>query len=150
MTAHQQLLYHVVFSVKDRRALLQDDDFRNATWAYMAGICKNLGGFALKVGGYYDHAHLLVRIPAKVAVADFVGKLKANTSKHINESRDAVLKFYWQDGYGAFTVSPSMKDDVVAYIEKQIEHHRAESFQDEFLKMLKRHEIEFDSKYVWE
>ena len=88
-----------MFSVKDRRPLLQDDSFREATWAYMAGVCRKLEGFALIVGGYYDHAHLLVRIPAKIAVSDFVGRVKANTSKHINDSRDAVLDFHWQGGW---------------------------------------------------
>ena len=85
MAAHHQLLYHIVFSTKERRPLLQNDQLREQLWAYMAGVAKNLGGFAIRIGGYYDHAHLLVRIPAKVAVSDFVGKLKANTSEHINE-----------------------------------------------------------------
>lgn len=150
MAAHQQLLYHMVFSTKERRPLLQNDQFREDVWGYMAGVAKNLHGFAIRIGGYYDHAHLLVRIPAKVAVSDFVGKLKANTSKHINESRDAGMKFHWQDGYGAFSVSPSQQDAVVAYIDRQVEHHRKQSFQDEFLKILKRHEVDYDSKYIWE
>ena len=150
MAAHQQLLYHVVFSTKERRPLLQNDQFREGVWAYMAGVAKNLDGFAVRIGGYYDHAHVLVRIPAKVAVSDFVGKLKANTSKHINESRDAGMKFHWQDGYGAFTVSPSRQDAVIAYISGQTEHHREQSFQDEFLEILKRHEVDYDPKYIWE
>ena len=150
MAAHQQLLYHVVFSTKERRPLLQDEQFREGVWAYMAGVAKNLDGFAVRIGGYYDHAHVLVRIPAKVAVSDFVGKLKANTSKYINESRDAGMKFHWQDGYGAFTVNPSQQDPVAAYISRQIEHHREQSFQDEFLKILKRHEVDYDPKYIWE
>lgn len=150
MAAHTQLLFHVVFSVKDRKPLLQDDDFREATWAYMAGVCKNLEGFALIVGGYYDHAHLLVRIPAKLAVSEFVGRVKANTSKHINDSRDTALKFHWQGGYGAFTVSPSRKQTVISYIENQIEHHRVTSFRDEFRLLLDKHEIEYDEKYIWE
>lgn len=116
----------------------------------MAGVAKNLDGFAIRIGGYHDHAHVLVRIPAKVAVSDFVGKLKANTSKHINESRDVVTRFHWQDGYGAFTVSPSQQNAVVAYIDGQMEHHRKQSFQEEFLEILKRHEVEFDPKYIWE
>lgn len=150
MAAHQQLLYHIVSSTKERRPLLQNDQFREHVWAYMAGVARNLDGFAIRIGGYYDHAHLLVRIPAKTAVSDFVGKLKANTSKHINETRDAVLKFNWQDGYGAFTVSPSQQDSVVAYIDSQMEHHRKQSFQDEFLAILKRHEVNYDPKYIWE
>ena len=150
MAAHQQLLYRLVFSTKERRPLLQDDLFRESVWAYMAGIAKNLHGFAIRIGGYHDHAHVLVRIPAKVAVSDFVGKLKANTSKHINESRDAGMKFHWQDGYGAFTVSPSQQEAVVGYISRQIEHHREQSFQEEFLEILKRHEVDYDPKYIWE
>ncbi len=150
MGCHQQLLYHLVFSTKERRPLLQDDEFRESVWKYMAGVCSNLGGHAVRVGGYYDHAHLLVRIPAKTAVADFVRQLKSSTSRHINESRDAVLKFHWQDGYGAFTVSKSKEPVVVKYIDEQIEHHRKRTFRDEFLKMLEDHEVEYDPKYLWE
>lgn len=150
MTAHHQLLYHIVFSTKERRPFLQNDSFQENVWAYMAGVARNLEGFAIRIGGYHDHAHLLVRIPAKVAVSDFVGKLKANTSKHINESRDAGMKFHWQDGYGAFTVSPSQQQTVVAYIDRQVEHHRKQSFQEEFLQLLKRHEVGYDPKYIWE
>ena len=150
MASHQQLLYHIVFSVKNRQLLLQDDDFRDDVWAYMAGVVKNLDGFAIKIGGYYDHAHLLVRIPAKISVAMFVGGVKANTSKHINESREANLKFHWQDGYGAFTVSPSQSDRIVSYISNQMEHHRTRTFQDEYLLLLRKHGIEYDPKSLWE
>ena len=116
----------------------------------MAGIARKLDGFAIKIGGYHDHAHLLVRIPAKTSVSEFVGKLKANTSKHINEAREARFEFHWQDGYGAFTVSPSQQDTVVAYIASQIEHHRRHSFQEEFLAILERHEVDYDPRYIWE
>ena len=150
MAAHTQLLYYVVFSVKDRRALLQDDDLREATWAYMAGVCKKLEGFALIVSGYYDHAHLLVRIPAKLAVSEFVGRVKASTSKHINDSQNAVSNFHWQGCYGAFSVSPSRKQSVISYIENQMEHHRVNSFKDEFRLLLDKHEIEYAEKYIWE
>ncbi len=116
----------------------------------MAGVVNNLGGHAIQVGGFHDHAHLLIRIPAKLAVADFIGKTKANTSKHINEQRNAVLKFHWQDGYGAFTVSRSMADAVIEYINRQTEHHRKRSFQEEFLQMLQDHGVDFDPRYIWE
>ncbi len=150
MACHQQLLYHLVFSTKERRPLLRDDNFREGVWRYMAGIANNLEGHALRVGGYIDHAHLLLRIPSKVAVAEFVRQLKASTSKHINEEKNALLKFHWQDGYGAFTVSRSKVDAVVAYIDCQMEHHRGRTFQDEYLKMLADHEVEYDSRYLWE
>ena len=150
MACHQQLLYHIVFSTKERRPSLRDDSFRESIWRYMAGVVSNLEGHAVRIGGYYDHAHLLLRIPAKIAVADFVRQLKANTSKHINEEKDSSQKFHWQDGYGAFTVSRSKVDAVVAYINGQMQHHCKISFQDEFLKMLADHEVEYDLKYLWE
>ncbi|MEP3477735.1 MAG: IS200/IS605 family transposase [Fuerstiella sp.] len=150
MAAYQQLLYHIVFSTKHRRPLLQNDKFREGVWAYMAGVVQNLGGFAIQVGGYHDHAHLLLRIPAKVSVCDFVGKVKANTSKHINDSRHTVLKFRWQAGYGVFSVSFSKKQSVISYIENQLEHHRVNSFQDEFRLLLHKHKVEYDEKYIWE
>lgn len=149
MSTHQQLLYHIIFSTKNRYRWLTDG-FRESVFAYMAGTAKELNGFAIKVGGFYDHAHLLVRIPAKIAVADFVGKLKSSTSKHINESSGLIKKFGWQDGYGAFSVSVSAKDAVIAYIEKQMEHHKAQSFEDEYLAMLAKHEVEYDEKYVFD
>ena len=149
MTTHQQLLYHIVFSTKNRKRLLSDA-IRDDVFAYMAGICKNLHGYALEIGGFYDHAHLLVRIPAKIAVSDFVGKLKSNTSKHINEKSGSSLGFAWQDGFGAFTVSPSKKDAVGKYVRNQMEHHQKLTFEEEYLEFLKKHEVDFDERYVFD
>jgi REP element-mobilizing transposase RayT len=146
---HQQLLYHIVFSTKNRKPYLSDGH-RKEVFAYMAGIAKNLEGWALEVGGWVDHAHLLVRIPAKIAVSDFVGRLKASTSKHINDTSGEILKFGWQDGFGAFSVSLSQKDRVAAYIRNQEEHHRKTSFQEEYLALLEKHEVEYDLRYIWD
>ncbi|MCM2369009.1 IS200/IS605 family transposase [Aporhodopirellula aestuarii] len=150
MSTHQQLLYHIVFSTKNRVPYLRKDDFRERVFAYMAGTCTELTGSPLRVGGHFDHAHLLVRIPAKIAVANFVGKVKANTSKHINETSGSLRKFGWQDGYGAFTVSTSQKDRVDRYIAKQMQHHTKEPYQVEYLNLLTKHEIEYDERYVWD
>ncbi len=149
MSTHQQLIYHIVFSTKNRQRWLTDG-FREKVFAYMAGTARELNGFAIKVGGFYDHVHLLVRIPAKIAVCDFVWQLKANTSKHINDTSGFIRKFGWQDGYGAFTVSVSVKDAVVTYIENQMEHHKKQTFEDEYLAMLSKHEVEYDPKYVFD
>ena len=146
---HQQLLYHIVFSTKNRKPYLTEDR-RDDVFAYMAGIAKNLEGFALQIGGWVDHAHLLVRIPAKIAVSDFVGRLKTNTSKHINDTNGGIRKFGWQDGFGAFTVSVSQKNLVAEYICNQVQHHSQESFQDEYLRLLNKPEVEYDLKYVWD
>ncbi len=149
MSTHQQLLYHIIFSTKNRQRWLTDG-LREDVFAYMAGTARELSGFAIKVGGFYDHAHLLVRIPAKIAVSDFVGHLKANTSKHINDTSGVIRKFGWQDGFGAFTVSVSAKDRVVAYIENQMEHHNKQTFEDEYLNLLAKHEVEYDPRFVFD
>ena len=150
MSTHQQLLYHVVFSTKNRKAYLSREDFRNKVFAYMAGTSSELGGFAIKVGGYVDHVHLLLRIPAKIDVSSFVGKLKANTSKHINDTSGVIAKFGWQDGFGVFTVSVSQKDRVYNYIENQVEHHQKRTFEEEYLDLLSKHEIEYDPRYIFD
>ncbi len=115
-STHQQLLYHVVFSTKNRKPYLSNQQQREAIFAYMAGVVKNLDGFALEIGGWSDHVHLLVRIPAKHAVSEFIGRLKASTSRHNNQSCGQIHKFGWQDGFGAFSVSMSQKDKVARYI----------------------------------
>ena len=143
MSTHQQLLYHIVFSTKGRRALLQNEKFREEVFAYLAATAKNLGGFPIIVGGFIDHVHLLVRIPAKGSVSHFVGQAKANTSKNFSG-------VYWQDGFGAFTVSPSVKESVYNYIANQSRHHAKKSFEDEYLLLLEKHEVEFDRKYVFD
>ena len=150
MAAHIQLLYHLVFSTKERKPLLRNDELRETVWDYMAGVAHNLQGNALRIGGYYDHAHVLVRIPAKQAVSDFVRQLKCNTSKYINEEKRIQLKFHRQDGYGAFTVSNSQKQSVIDYIDRQLVQHRMRTFKEEYLAMLEAHEVEYDPKYIWE
>jgi REP element-mobilizing transposase RayT len=149
VSTHQQLLYHVVFSTKNRKPYLKDG-FREEVFAYMAGVCRELEGFALCIGGFYDHAHLLVRIPAKIAVSNFVGQLKAGTSKHINQTSGKIAKFGWQDGFGAFTVSPSQKERVIQYIDGQMDHHKREKFETEYVRLLDKHEVEYDPEYVFD
>ncbi len=132
MTTHRQLLYHIVFSTKKRKRCLTEQ-LRSEIFPYMAATCKNLNGFALNIGGYVDHVHLLVRIPTTISVADFVGEVKASSSRNFNQKLTTRYKFGWQDGYGAFTVSSSLKNRVSRYIENQIAHHANASFEDEYL-----------------
>ncbi len=149
MSTHQQLLYHIVFSTKNRKPTLTDG-FREEVFSYMAGTCERLEGTAIKIGGFYDHVHLLVRIPAKLALAEFVGSLKCNTSKHINDTSGRIEKFGWQDGYGAFSVSVSQKERVLKYIENQMTRHLNQQFEEEYLHLLRKHEVDFDLRYVWD
>jgi REP element-mobilizing transposase RayT len=148
MSTHQQLLYHITFATKNRKPYLQDG-FREKLFAYMAGTVNDLGGHAHVIGGFYDHVHLLIRIPAKTSVSEFVGKVKSNSSRHATASQFKILKFGWQDGFGAFTVSPSQMARVAAYIANQIKHHRKESLEKEYVRLLQKHGIEFDEKYLW-
>ena len=149
MSTHHQLLYHIVFSTKYRNACLSAELLKRVC-AYMVGVCKKLDGFALIANGHVDHVHLLVRIPTKISVADFVGKVKANSSKKVNDSKVLDFAFSWQDGYGAFTVSMSDKDQVYQYISNQEEHHQKQTFEDEYLGLLAKHQVDYDPKYVFD
>jgi putative transposase len=146
---YTQLLNHIVFSTKDRAPLLTPD-LRIRLFPYMAGIIRNLDGVALAINGPADHVHLLVSLPATVAPSDIVGKLKANSSKWVHETFPEHYAFRWQTGYSAFSVSASQKQAVIDYIAGQEEHHRVVSFKDELSAFLKRHEIDYDDRYVFE
>ena len=136
---------HVVFSTKERRKLIERQ-LQPKLWSYMAGIGRNHDFLVLANGGMEDHVHLLIQIPPALALAKAVASLKANSSKWMNEHG---MKFSWQEGYGAFSVSASNIDTVVRYIDNQEKHHRKISFEDEFIGLLNRHKIDFDPKYVF-
>jgi putative transposase len=101
-------------------------------------------------GGVADHVHLLVRLSKNIAIAEFVRELKRESSKWIKREAPALDKFHWQQGYGAFSISPGHVERLKEYIANQEEHHRTESFQDEFRRLLKKYKIEYDERYVWD
>ena len=142
---YAQNVIHVVFSTKDRRKLISGE-IRPQMWAYTTGICKKLDILVLAVGGMEDHIHFLLQIPPTVALAKAVLAIKSNSSRWANEEG---VKFAWQQGYGAFSVSSSIVPVVIRYIQNQESHHRRMSFDAEFLALLKKHKIEFDPKYVF-
>jgi putative transposase len=146
---HHQLLYHFVFSTKNRKPYLQPAT-RVAMLEYLGGTIQGLDGIPLIVGGWVDHVHLLVKLTTKHCIADFMRELKANTSKHFNESSGLIHKFGWQDGYGAFTVGKPQQGTVTRYIANQEKHHTQVSFQQEYLDLLHRSGIEFDPRYLWD
>ncbi|MEM6690003.1 MAG: IS200/IS605 family transposase [Planctomycetota bacterium] len=146
---HHQLLYHFVFSTKNRKPYLQPET-QAKIFEYLGGTIRGLDAVPIRVGGWIDHVHLLVKLSTSHCVADFMRELKSSTSRKFNEESGMTHKFGWQDGYGAFTVSPSKKQSVIQYIENQAEHHRKESFQDEYLRFLAKHEIEYDPRFVWD
>jgi REP-associated tyrosine transposase len=142
---YAQNVIHVVFSTKDRRKLMPGE-FRPRMWAYAVGVCKKLDIRVHAIGGMEDHVHLLIQIPPSPAVAKAVLAIKSNSSRWANEEG---VKFAWQQGYGAFSVSSSNVPGVVRYIENQEAHHKKLNFDEEFLALLKNHGVEFDPKFVF-
>jgi REP element-mobilizing transposase RayT len=146
---YTNLLYHVVFSTKERRPFISPD-VKPRLHAYLGGIANEIDCIPLKIGGVADHVHLLLKIPPKLAVSEVLRLLKCNSSGWVHREFPQLRSFAWQEGYGAFTVSASKKPDVETYIANQEEHHRQRSFQDEFLSLLERHEVEFDPLTIWD
>jgi REP-associated tyrosine transposase len=142
------LLYHLVFSTKDREPWLQGE-LRPRLWEYLSGAVRGEGGFCILANGTADHVHLLVRLRQDKAVSDVLRAIKANSSGWIHAGFPKLRMFHWQEGYGAFTVSKSQMDPVRCYIAGQEAHHRKLTFQEEFLALLKAHEIEYDERYIW-
>jgi putative transposase len=138
-----------VFSTKERRSLITPET-ENVLYPYMGGTIRNEGGILIGAGGTADHVHLLVRLKATVAPADFLRVVKANSSKRLNKERTALHKFGWQDGYAAFTVSQSQVPRVRTYIANQKNHHRRVDFKEELRGLLRKHGIEFDEQYLWD
>jgi putative transposase len=117
---------------------------------YIGGICNNLECYPIKIGGHTDHIHILCLLSKKLALIKLLEELKSHSSKWIKTKSDELKKFYWQDGYGAFSVNPSEIEVVKKYIENQHEHHKQKTFQDEYRAFLKKYNVEYDERYVWD
>jgi REP element-mobilizing transposase RayT len=146
---YTKLLYHLVFSTKERRSLI-DANWEDRLYSYIGGIVRHEKGDLLAAGGTADHIHLLVRYRADVAISDLLRSIKSNSSRWLHETFPESRDFAWQEGYSAFTVSQSAVEDVKRYIANQKEHHRRRDFKEELLAILRLHEIEFDEKYVFD
>ena len=145
-----QIYLHLVFSTKDRRPFLQDPSIRAETHQYLGGICNNLDCPVLRVGGVEDHVHILCRLNKTMTIADLVRELKRESSQWIKMKGPALADFYWQSGYGAFSVSPGHVEVLREYIANQVEHHRTETFQDELRRLLTKYGVQWDERYVWD
>ncbi len=140
---------HIVFSTKNREALIFPP-YEQELHSYLGGICKNLECQPIKRGGYTDHIHILCMLSKKVMLSKLLQEIKAHSSKWMKTKDDALKNFYWQDGYGAFSVNPTEVDIVIAYITNQHEHHTKKNFQDEYRTFLKKYNVEYDERYVWD
>ena len=146
---YSQINIHSVFSVKGRENIITKN-FRNELHSYMSGILKNDGSYPLAVGGWLDHVHVFYELPVTTSVANQMRMLKATSSKWINDQKLVKGKFSWQEGYAAFSYSHSQRNNVVQYIINQEEHHKKQSFKEEYLGMLNKFEIDFEENYVFD
>lgn len=146
---YSQIYIQVVFAVQGRVSLIERE-WKDELYKYITGIVKNHNQKLLAIGGVANHVHILLNIKPNIALSDLVRDIKANSSRFVNEKRLVKGKFSWQEGFGAFSYSISQLDDVIRYIQNQEDDHRETSFKDEYLKYLKRFDIEFDENYIFE
>jgi len=145
---YTSLHYHLIFSTKNREPWICPD-IEQRIWEYLGGIARQNGMKALQIGGIEDHVHVVLAIPAPLSLSKGLQLLKGASSKWIRETFPDLTTFQWQDGYGAFTVSKSHLPEVVDYVAQQREHHKHQTFQDEYRTWLHKHGIEYDERYVW-
>jgi len=143
------LLVHIVFSTKDRAAVLAPA-VRPGLHAYLATVARNADCECYRVGGVADHVHLAIRLSRTITTAQLVQEVKTSSSKWLKTQSPALANFAWQRGYGAFSVGTSDLDALRHYIDTQEEHHRTRTFQDEYRGFLTKYGVEYDERYVWD
>ncbi len=146
---YTQLYYHVVFAVRNRESLITQK-IKTDLYRYITGIVKGQHQFLVAINGMPDHIHLLLSCKPDIKLSDLVKEIKEHSNKFINESGHLHGRFYWQAGYGAFSVSKSESARVIEYIKGQEEHHKKSTFRQEYLKMLHENEVMYMEKYVFD
>ena len=145
-----QVWLHLVFSTKNRQTFLQDVGFRNEMFRMLSHHVQEAGCFPRLAGGWIDHVHIVCGLARTVSIAELVEHVKTETSKWAKKPPNGAATFSWQAGYGAFSFAQSDLDSVLNYVERQDEHHRNQSYQDEFRELCRKHEVEIDERYVWD
>ncbi len=143
------ILVHLVFSTKDRRPLISDA-VRPQLRAYIVGTLVNHGSPSLITNSVADHVHILLSLSRTITIAKVVEKLKTGSSSWMKTQGQEFANFFWQNGYGAFSIGQSGVDQLKAYITNQPEHHRGVTFQEEYRMFLKKYTVEYDERYVWD
>jgi REP element-mobilizing transposase RayT len=144
---YTKLNIHIIFHVKSTGIPIRREDLP-LVFKYIGGIIQNIGGYPITIGGVPSHIHLFATMPKTMSVADFVRFIKCNSSKWIKSIDSYYLPFSWQEGYGAFCVSPSLVKKTVRYIQNQEAHHKEESDLDEYKHFLDVNEIEYNEHYL--
>jgi putative transposase len=146
---YSQMYVQVVIVVKFRQSLIQKS-WKEELYKYITGIVTNKGQKLLRINGVENHVHILLNIKPNIALSDLMRDIKANSTLWINDQKLCNHKFQWQEGFGAFTYSISQLDNVIKYIDNQEEHHRKQSFKEEYLSFLKNFEIEYKDEYLFD
>ncbi|HEX6189569.1 MAG TPA: IS200/IS605 family transposase [Pyrinomonadaceae bacterium] len=145
-----RLWTHLIFSTKDRFPFLSDQQIRRDMQSYLSTVLRSYDCETLIVNGTGDHVHALFALSRKHSIASVVKEIKRTSSSWVKEVSPTLRKFHWQNGYGAFSVSQSHVRRVCQYIENQESHHRRRTFKDEYRAFLKKYEIQYDERYVWD
>lgn len=146
---YSQIFIQVVFAVRERDASIAAN-WKEELFKYITGIVRNKGQKPIAIGGVEDHIHILIALDPDIALSDLVRDIKAASSKWINARRLVRGRFYWQEGFGAFSYSRSQLDNVARYVLDQEQHHKVRSFRQEYQGLLRKFEVEFDARYIFE
>ena len=144
-----QIYIHVVFAVKGRYSLIHSS-WEEELYKYISGIVRNKEQKMLAINGMPDHIHILIGMKPSCCLSDLVREIKKSSNEFINEKKFSNNKFSWQEGYGAFSYSHSALDNVIKYVLNQKEHHKKQSFREEYMDFLSKFQIEFKNEYLFE
>jgi putative transposase len=144
-----QIYIQTVFAVSNRQSLIKPE-FKEDLYKYVSGIVRNQGQKLIAINGVADHVHVLIGLRPAMALADLVQEIKADSTNFINKNRWVRGRFSWQEGYGAFSYGHSQLNTIIRHIQNQEKHHRRRSFRDEYLTLLRKFDIGFEKKYLFE
>ncbi|MGH9871704.1 MAG: IS200/IS605 family transposase [Pyrinomonadaceae bacterium] len=144
-----QIYIQTVFAVSNRMSLIKPA-FKEDLYKYLTGIVKNQKQKLISINGMPDHLHILIGLRPSMALADLVREIKADSTNFINQNKFVHGRFSWQEGYGAFSYGHSQLDTIIRYIQNQEKHHSRQSFKAEYLTLLRKFDIAFEEKYVFE
>jgi len=143
-----KICLHTIFSTKNRRDII-DQNIESQLYKYLSGILKNIDCTPIKIGGNSNHIHILNTFPRVISISKMIETIKKESSKWIKTKGNKYNSFYWQNGYGVFSVSQSQVSTVSKYIARQKEHHQKLSFQQEYRKFLENYDMDYNEKYGW-
>ena len=140
---------HIIFHVKSNGIRMRENDLKRI-FSYIGGIINGIGGITMDVGGVVDHIHIIASLPKMKSLSDFVKTVKSDSSRWIKSIDTYYNKFAWQEGYGAFSVSPSLLDKTINYVSNQLQHHKTMSFREEYESFLKAYGIQYNERYAFD